>query len=40
MVDTSGSIGVDNWFKMMAFLKDLVAELTIGTDAYQIGIVP
>jgi hypothetical protein len=40
MVDTSGSIGPDNWAKMVGFLKALIAALTIAPDAYQIGIVP
>ena len=39
MVDTSGSIGVDNWHKMVAFLKELVSRLEIGPSAYQIGII-
>ena len=39
LVDSSGSIGHDNFGKMKTFMKNLLAKIQIGPDSTQIGVV-
>ncbi|XP_055985295.1 collagen alpha-6(VI) chain [Sorex fumeus] len=39
LVDSSGSIGLENFSKMKAFMKNLVSKSQIGPDKVQIGVV-
>nr|XP_019581595.1 PREDICTED: collagen alpha-5(VI) chain [Rhinolophus sinicus] len=39
LVDSSGSIGLDNYGKMKTFMKNLLAKIQIGPDKTQIGVV-
>ena len=38
-MDSSGSIGRRNWFKMLQFLKDMVKAFNVGPDKTHIAIV-
>ncbi|XP_034517715.1 LOW QUALITY PROTEIN: collagen alpha-6(VI) chain [Ailuropoda melanoleuca] len=39
LVDSSGSIGLENFIKMKTFMKNLVSKSQIGADRVQIGVV-
>lgn len=39
LVDSSGSIGLDNFIKMKTFMKSLVSKSQIGADRVQVGVV-
>ncbi|KAM9187607.1 collagen alpha-5(VI) chain [Dugong dugon] len=39
LVDSSGSIGTDNYRKMKTFMKNLLAKIPIGPEKTQIGVV-
>ncbi|XP_036750675.2 collagen alpha-6(VI) chain isoform X1 [Manis pentadactyla] len=39
LVDSSGSIGLENFIKMKTFMKNLVSKSQIGADQVQIGVV-
>lgn len=39
LVDSSGSIGLENFVKMKTFMKNLVSKSQIGADRVQIGVV-
>lgn len=39
LVDSSGSIGLENYGKMKTFMKNLLAKIQIGPDKTQIGVV-
>uniref|UniRef100_A0A8C4LCX1 Collagen alpha-5(VI) chain n=1 Tax=Equus asinus asinus TaxID=83772 RepID=A0A8C4LCX1_EQUAS len=39
LVDSSGSIGPENFWKMKTFMKNLLAKIQIGPDKTQIGVV-
>ena len=39
LVDSSGSIGRWNWFKMLQFLKDMVKAFNVGPDKTHIAII-
>ncbi|XP_058146622.1 collagen alpha-6(VI) chain [Dasypus novemcinctus] len=39
LVDSSGSIGLENFIKMKTFMKSLVSKSQIGADRVQIGVV-
>uniref|UniRef100_A0A8D1HA80 Collagen type VI alpha 6 chain n=1 Tax=Sus scrofa TaxID=9823 RepID=A0A8D1HA80_PIG len=39
LVDSSGSIGLENFIKMKTFMKNLVSKSKIGADRVQVGVV-
>ena len=39
LVDSSGSIGLENFIKMKTFMKNLVSKSQIRADRVQIGVV-
>ena len=39
VLDSSGSVGLDNWFVLLGFVKQVVGILNVSPDDAQIGIV-
>ena len=38
LLDSSGSIGIDNWYKVLNFTQEIVNSFTIGPDNVQVGV--
>ncbi|ELU06076.1 hypothetical protein CAPTEDRAFT_79789, partial [Capitella teleta] len=38
-LDSSGSLGLSNWKKILEFTKTLIGELVIGNSGMQIGVI-
>ena len=39
VLDSSGSIGIDNWLKVLNFTKSVAGDFQLGADAVQIGVI-
>ena len=39
LLDSSGSIGIDNWYKVLNFTQEIVNSFTIGPDNVRVGVI-
>ena len=38
LLDSSGSVGLDNWKKVLQFTKDLIGSFKLGDDSMRVGV--